>query len=487
MKEAIEGLKPKALWNFFYEIAQIPRCSKEEERIRQYIIQVAERNGLEYKMDTVGNLVVKKPATSGFENKPTIVFQGHLDMVCEKNKDKKHDFSKDPITLKREDDWIRADGTTLGSDNGIGLAASLAVMESKEIKHGPCEFLFTIDEETGLTGAIELASYMLDGKILLNMDSEEDGTIYIGCAGGKDTELFLKVETEDIPRDFRPVMVHLSGLMGGHSGLNIHEDRGNAIKLLNRFLWTALPQVSGRLAFIDGGSKHNAIPREADAIIFLPEDKIDQLKNIAKDYDTIYKNEYKLVDAKVSLTISETGFDIPDKMYSSGLHNRILNLLYSIPHGVMGMSHAIPGLVETSTNLAIVNVKNDKIGILTSQRSSVGSKLTEIHEMVKACGFQVGAEIQSGSGYPAWQPNPESALLQRAKHIHKELFGQEPEVKAIHAGLECGIIGDKFSGMDMISFGPTIQGAHSPDERVQISTVEKFWTFVEGLIKDISS
>jgi dipeptidase D len=275
--------------------------------------------------------------------------------------------------------------------------------------------------------------------------------------------------------------------MGGHSGLNIHEGRGNAIKLLNRFLWKALPQVGGRLASFEGGSKHNAIPREADAIVFLPQDKIAEIKKLASSYDKIFKDEYSLVDPKVTLSIEESGFDIPDMMFTSVLHIRLLNLVYSLPHGVMAMSHAIPGLVETSTNLAVVSRKNGDIAILTSQRSSVGSELTELHDMVLACGYQAGAEVKSGGGYPAWKPNPESPLLQKTKRVHKSLFGEEPEVKAIHAGLECGIIGDKFPGMDMISFGPTITGAHSPDEKVQISTVEKFWKLVEGLVKDIAS
>jgi dipeptidase D len=487
VKEAIKGLHPQAMWDHFYEISQIPRCSKEEEKVREHILKIARRNNLESKMDAVGNVVVKKPATAGLEKKPIIVFQGHLDMVCEKNKNTVHDFTKDPIKLVRDGDWIKADGTTLGSDNGIGVATALAVMEDQSVKHGPLEFLFTIDEETGLTGATEIANDMLDGRILLNMDSEEDGALYIGCAGGQDAELYMKTDTEKIPNGFKAVQIKITGLTGGHSGLNIHEGRGNAIKLLTRFLWKALPQVSGRLANIEGGSKHNAIPREADAIVFLPSDKIANIKQIAKEYDTIYKNEYKAVDPKVTLLVEEKGFETPSEMFTSQLHNRLLNLLYVIPHGVVGMSHAIPGLVETSTNLAVISLKDNKISILTSQRSSVASALTALHDMVRACGFQAGAEVHSGGGYPAWQPNPDSALLKRAKRVYQDLFGKEPEVKAIHAGLECGIIGDKFPGMDMISFGPTIIGAHSPDEKVQISTVEKFWKFVEALIKDVAA
>lgn len=487
MKEAIEGLEPRLLWEHFYQISQIPRCSKHEEKVREYVIEVAKRNGYEYKMDSVGNVVIKKPATPGLENKPGVVLQGHLDMVCEKNKDTVHDFSKDPIKLKRDGDWITAEGTTLGADNGIGVAAALAVLESKEVKHGPLECLFTIDEETGLTGATEISPDMLEGRYLLNMDSEEDGALYIGCAGGKDCEMNLGISTEDVPSGFSPVLVKVSGLSGGHSGLNIHEGRGNAIKLLNRFLWKILPQVGGRLASFEGGSKHNAIPREADAVVYLPASRLNDLKQYAADYDAIYKDELSAVDPDVKLSVETDGFEAPDKMFTSELHNRFLNLLYSIPHGVIGMSHAVPGLVETSTNLAIVSIKDDKLNILTSQRSSVNSKLTDIHDMVRSCGYQANAEVHSGGGYPAWKPNPDSPLLKKSVEVYEKLFGKKPEIKAIHAGLECGIIGDKFKGMDMISFGPTIEGAHSPDERVQISTVVKFWKFLLKLLEDLAA
>jgi dipeptidase D len=485
LKEAIQGLEPELLWEHFYQLTQIPRCSKEEEKVRGYIVEVAKRNNFSCTTDTSGNVIVKKPATSGKETIPTVVLQGHLDMVCEKNKGTVHDFSKDPIKMKREGDWITAEGTTLGADNGIGVAAALAVLESKSIQHGPLECLFTIDEETGLTGATELQPGTLKGKILLNLDSEEDGALYIGCAGGKDTELFLKTKTEPIPPDYQAAEIKVTGLSGGHSGLNIHEGRGNAIKLLTRFLWNVLPKIKGRLTTFDGGSKHNAIPREADTIVALPQKNMEKLKKWVKKYDLIFKNELKLVDGGVSIEINESGFSAPKKMFTSRLQNKILNLLYVLPHGVIAMSSAIEGLVETSTNLAVVNQKDDKINILTSQRSSVSTGLDNVVEIVHACGRQASTKIHSGTGYPAWQPNPDSALLKKSKSILKSLFGKEPEVKAIHAGLECGIIGDKFPGMDMISFGPTIVGAHSPDEKVQISTVEKFWKFIKVLLEQI--
>jgi dipeptidase D len=486
MKDAIQGLKPKLMWEHFYEISQIPRCSKEEEKIRRYVIKVAERNNLEYKLDDVKSVVVKKPATPGLEDAPVVILQSHLDMVCEKNKDTKHDFSKDPIKLLRDGDWVTADGTTLGSDNGIGIAASLAVMESDDIKHGPLEFLFTVDEETGLTGATQLGEDMLEGRILLNMDSEEDGAIYIGCAGGKDTEIFLKLNTGNVPSDYKVVRVRVGGLQGGHSGLQISEGLGNAIKLTARFLQKYASELNLRLTHIDGGSKHNAIPRECDAIVALPSGKMNDLMDAVAKYDAIFKNELKLVDADVFLRVDSDGFDQPGKVFTQNLQDRLLNMLVSMPHGVLAMSHAVQGLVETSTNLAVIKTEKDKIGVLTSQRSSVPSSLISVADMVSAVGQLADAEVHQGNGYPAWQPNPDSPLLKTARGVYQKLYKEEPEVKAIHAGLECGIIGDKFPGMDMISFGPTILGAHSPDERVQISTVEKFWDFLSALVEKLA-
>ncbi len=486
MKQAIEGLEPRLLWEHFYQLAQIPRCSKHEEKAREYVIAVAERNQLEYKTDGVGNVVVKVPATPGKENTPIVVLQSHLDMVCEKNKDVDHDFSKDPIELVRDGEWITANGTTLGADNGIGAAAMLAVMESKDVVHGPLELLFTIDEETGLTGASGLDDSMLEGRILLNLDSEEDGVIYIGCAGGRDTEFFLKRDNQAPANGFVPVKVLVTGLQGGHSGLNIHEGRGNAIKLLTRMLWNLRETVDFQLAEIDGGNKHNAIPRECDAILFVNPNDVDTVKSVASQYEAIYQQEYQFVEKGIRIQVITEGFDVPDTVVSKELRDNLLNMLYAMPHGVMAMSLAVPGLVETSTNLAVVKTTDTQISILTSQRSSVTSRLDEICEMVRAVGELVGADIRQGNGYPAWQPNPDSELLKVAKAVHQELFGKEPEVKAIHAGLETGIIGAKFPGMDMISFGPTIEGAHSPDERVHIPAVEKFWKFLTAILQQFA-
>lgn len=485
METAIQGLEPQLLWEHFYRISRIPRCSGNEEGARNYILDVAERNHLEHKMDGAGNVVIKKPATPGYENMKTVVLQGHMDMVCEKHRSTRHDFSRDPITLKRQEDWITADGTTLGSDNGIGVAASLAVLEAQEIKHGPIEALFTVSEETGLTGAKEMASDMLEGRSLMNMDSEEDGALFIGCAGGRDTELFLDLETEAPPSGYSAVQVRVGSLRGGHSGLNIHEGRGNAIKLLARFLWKQAPQLDLRLTSIDGGSKHNAIPRDCEALAYVPSQNLTQLEDAATACDRDYKNEYSPIDPEVFLSIEEDGFSTPDRVLAAHVQSRLLNLLYSMPHGVISMSQVVPGLVETSTNLAVVHTGDAQIRLLTSQRSSAQTRLTDISDMVCAVGRQAGAEVHQGSGYPPWSPNLGSPTLKAAKSIYRDLFGHEPEVKAIHAGLECAIIGDKFPGMDMISFGPTISGAHSPDERVQISAVKKFWDLLVAMLEGV--
>ncbi len=485
MADPIRNIDPKLLWEHFYQINQIPRCSKDEERVRAYVIQVAERNGLSYKLDAVESVVVQKPATPGMEGAPIVVLQSHLDMVCEKNKDTVHDFSKDPIKMMHDGDWVKADGTTLGADNGIGVAAALAVMESKDIAHGPMEFLFTIDEETGLTGALQLGDDMLEGRILLNMDSEEDGAIYIGCAGGRDTEIFVPKDTESIPAGSRAVRIRVGGLQGGHSGLQIIQGLGNAIKLMARFLWKAAPELGLRMSAIDGGSKHNAIPRECDVIVSVPLEKMAALKAAVDEIASVFQKEYALIDAGVFVRLDESGFDEPSAVLRKNVQDRLLNLLVGMPHGVMSMSHAVPGLVETSTNMAVIKTRADKIALLTSQRSSVQTALDAVTQMVSAVGQQAAAEVEYHNGYPAWSPNPDSELLRLAKKIHVDLFKVEPDVKAIHAGLECGIIGDKFPGMDMISFGPTILGAHSPDERVQVSAVAKFWDFLLAILANV--
>jgi dipeptidase D len=486
VREIIQGLEPKRLWHHFYEISQIPRCSKHERKVRDYVLSIANHNGLPYRTDSTGNLVIHVDATGGSHSCPAVILQSHLDMVCEKENGRQHDFEKDPIRLKRKDDSIGAEGTTLGADNGIGVAASLAVMESKDIVHGPLEHLFTIDEETGLTGAMDLAEDMLEGRLLINMDTEEDGALYIGCAGGKDTELLVDLETEPLLPDSVSVKIRIGGLQGGHSGIDIHQGRGNAIRLLARFLWKEARQTDLRVASINGGSKHNAIPRDCDAVVCLAQEKFHALERHVAHYGTIVSDEYGLSDPDVSVAIEKKGIEKPVAVFTRSFQKRLLNLLYSMPNGVMSMSQTVPDLVQTSNNLAIVETGASQLRIVTSQRSSMPSELEDISDTICAIGDQVGARIHQGNGYPPWRPNLDSALLSLAKSSYRSLFDKTPEVKAVHAGLECGIIGDKFSGMDMISFGPTILGAHSPTERVQISTVERFWDFLLVLLKNLA-
>lgn len=483
--KAFEGLEPQNLWHHFRALSRIPRCSRQEERVRDYVLEVAKRAGMSHRADRVGNVVVKAPARPGREDRPRVVLQAHLDMVCEKNKETVHDFSTEGIRLKREGDWILADGTTLGADNGIGVAACLAVLESRSIKRGPIECLFSVDEETGLTGAMGLESDMLEGRMLINTDSEEDGVLYIGCAGGKVTELFLPLETEPVS-DGGALRLHLGGLQGGHSGIEINQGRANAIRLLARFLWQETRKNGLRVAWLEGGSKHNAIPRECEALVCLAHDRVRALESAAADFRKALMDEYGHIEPSAFFSIEEEGFIEPKNVFTPAFEKRLLNLLFGMPNGVIAMSRAVPGLVQTSTTLAVVQTQGAQVRIATSQRGSVPSQLTEIADMVCAVGQQAGAEIRQGGGYSGWQPNPKSPLLQTARSVFTSLYGHDPQVKAIHAGLECGIIGDKFAGMDMISFGPTITGAHSPSERVQISTVKRFWDFLVALLENLA-
>lgn len=483
MRSAIEALKPQLVWKNFYAISQIPRCSKNEEAIGQYMMDFAQKLNLPCKKDHVGNIIISKSSSKGMESRPMVVMQGHLDMVGEKNKDTAHDFSKDPIKLLIKDGWVTADGTTLGADNGIAIAMAMAVMEDNSLVHPPMEFLFTVDEETGLTGANALKGDFVQGRILLNIDSEEEGALYIGCAGGKHTILRKKIDWVERHDDYKTFSLRVEGLRGGHSGLNIHEDFGNAHKLLGRLLYQLKGEFHYHIAAFDGGSKHNAIPREAEAVIDVPQDALARLKKIAGDFEKIFKDELKFVDKEVAVKLEEKS--APQQVFSTPFRDQFLAVLYAMPHGVMAMSHAIAGLVETSTNMAIITTKENELELLTSQRSSVASAIIDIADKVKALGELGGFEVEQGGGYPAWQPNPASKLLATCKEIYKNKYGNEPAVKAIHAGLECGIIGNHYAGMDMISLGPDIMGAHSPDEKIRIESVEHVWEYVLEILKNI--
>jgi dipeptidase D len=479
----LDNLEPKLLWKEFEKISKIPRCSKHEEKVREYLLDFAKQYGLKSKTDKSGNVVISKAASSGMEGKPTVILQSHMDMVCEKNSDVDHDFTKDPIKLKLNGDILTADGTTLGADDGIGVATTLAILKDNTLKHGPIEGLFTVDEETGLTGAFALDSDMLTGKIMLNIDSEDFGVITVGCAGGGDSKIELPLKTVPISKDMENMLVKISGLRGGHSGVDAHEQRGNAIKLLARMLWKTSQNYDFCLAEVKGGDKHNAIPREAYAKVSI--DKADK-KNFISDLKSEEKDilgEIKPIDPNFKMDIEDIGKS--DKVLDKNSQKNLLNLLHGLPHGVDKMSYDIPGLVETSTNLATLHLdgKNALIGL--SSRSSIASALQDFRDRIHAIANLSGSSVSEETPYPGWKPNLDSNLLKLSKKIFKDMYGAEPTVEAIHAGLECGIIGEKFPGMDMISIGPTIKYPHSPEEQVHVSTVCKFYDFTLKIIESV--
>jgi len=480
---SIENLEPKLVWKHFDEIRKIPRCSKHEEKIREYIVNFAKKQGLQTKVDLVGNVVILKPAVAGMQKKPTIILQGHMDMVCEKNSDVKFDFSKDPIQLKINGDLLTANGTTLGADNGIGLAISLAILEDNKLRHGPIESLYTVDEETGLTGAFAIKSDMLIGKIMLNLDSEDFGVITVGCAGGGDSEIELPIKLQVVSSGVENIVVKVSGLRGGHSGVDIHEQRGNAIKILTRLLWKTSQKFDFFLFDIKGGDKHNAIPREAYVKLVIEKknktDFISALKIEEKDI----LDEIKPIDPnlKVDVQSSEPSKMVLDKLSQT----KLLNLLQGLPHGVYQMNYEIKTLVNTSTNLATVSMKENTIVIGMSSRSSMKSALQDMRDRIKAIASLSDAKVSEGTPYPGWKPDLQSKILALSKKIFKEMFKQEPKIEAIHAGLECGIIGEKFPGMDMISIGPTLKNPHSPEEQLHISTVDKFYKYLLKILESI--
>ena len=474
------------MWDHFFRLAAVPRPSKNEGRVAAHVLDLAKSAGLTAQQDPTGNIVVRKPASRGKEKGPMVALQSHLDMVCEKNRDVQHDFNRDGIQLVRNGGYICARGTTLGADNGIGVAAALTVMLDPSLEHGPLELLFTVDEETGLTGANGLRSEFVKSRLLLNLDTEEEGSLYVGCAGGRDTLLTFGIGREQTPAGYLPFILVVKGLKGGHSGVEIHVGRGNALKLLGRALWEISRKINLRLVRMEGGSKRNAIPREAEALVLVDPSDGDKLKDLVKQIDETAKAEYATVDPGLELQARTDGAGTSEHPLRRADQDRIISILHTLPHGVMAMSADIPGLVETSTNVATIETSPEKIIVGTSQRSSVGSALHNMVSVVEAMGLLAGASIEKTDGYPGWKPNLESQSLKVASKAYKELFGKEPAVKAIHAGLECGIIGEKFPGMDMVSLGPTIEGAHSPDERVEIASVQKFWNLLLKILKNLS-
>lgn len=480
----VKELNPALIWNFFDQITKVPRPSKKEEKIVQFLLDFASQYGLEVKKDAVMNVLISKPATPGKENLKKVILQSHVDMVCEKNSDVNFNFETDPIQTYIEKDWVKAKGTTLGGDDGIGMAAAMAILASKDIEHGPIECLFTIDEETGLTGANALQKGFLTGEILINLDSEEWGEFCIGCAGGKGTTGVFTYEKTKAPADYFWFEAQVKGLNGGHSGSDINVGLGNANKILARYLWTLLQECPLVIAEIDGGNLHNAIAREASATVGIPIASKERASVVMNILQADVAAELAKVDKNVQLSINSVNTPVHSIDFETG--KNLLNALYALPHGVMGMSHEIEGLVETSTNLASVKMKeNHKIVITTSQRSSTNSLKIDTANMVKAVLELAGAEVKSSDGYPGWKPNPDSAILKVSEEIYERLFHKKVKVIAIHAGLECGLFLEKYPNLDMISCGPTILGAHSPEERLQISTVEKWWNFLTELLKEI--
>lgn len=479
-----KDLKPAAVFHYFEEICQVPRPSKKEEKIVAYLKEFGKKHNLETKVDEVGNVLIKKPASKGMENCKTVVLQSHVDMVCEKNNNVSHDFLTDPIETIIDGEWMKANGTTLGADNGIGVATELAILADDTLEHGPIECLFTIDEETGLTGAFALKEGFMNGDILLNLDSEDEGELFIGCAGGIDSVAEFNYYEADVPDGYFFCKIEVKGLKGGHSGGDIHLGRANANKILNRFLTLAFNKYDLYLCEIDGGNLRNAIPREAHAIIAIPEANKHDLRTDLNVFTAEVQAEYAVTDPDMELILSSE--PARAKAIDADTTQHLLQTLYAVPHGVYAMSQDIPGLVETSTNLASIKMKpGNIIRIETSQRSSTASSKQDIANMVRTVFEMGGAVVTFGEGYPGWKPNTHSEILEIATASYKRLFGVDAQVKAIHAGLECGLFLDKYPSLDMISFGPTLQGVHSPDERMLIPTVEKFWLHLTDILKHI--
>ncbi|MGV8134261.1 MAG: aminoacyl-histidine dipeptidase [Mangrovibacterium sp.] len=484
MIRRLSKLEPQPLWNYFEDICQIPRPSKKEERIRKFLLHFAETNGIEVKSDHAGNLLMSKPATPGYERRPTVVLQTHMDMVCEKNSDRKFNFDTDPITPVIDGGWVRADGTTLGADNGIGIAAQMAVLTANNPEHGPIECLITTDEETGLSGALALQPGFFNGKILINLDSEDEGELFIGCAGGMDTVAELDIEKEKTPGNSFAMKIMVRGLLGGHSGDDINKGRGNANKILARFLAKAIRQFGVRIADFNGGNLRNAIAREAYTVIIVPHVQKEQLVAELNIFSAEVEFEYERTEP--NLIVDHGSCLLPEKVMTQTSQEKLINLIHGCPHGVLEMSPRMKDMVETSTNLASVKLIDDsKVMITTSQRSELESRKQYAAETVHAVFELAGAKITHSDGYPGWTPNPDSAIVRLTADSYRRLFGHQPLIRSIHAGLECGLFLEKYPDLDMVSFGPTIKNAHSPDERVSIDTVGKFWSHLIDVLKSI--
>lgn len=482
-KDVLKGLKPERVWHWFGEIMQIPRPSKHEERISKWLVQWGKDHGLETKSDKLGNVLIRKPASKGYEKSPWVALQAHMDMVCEKNSTKKFDFMKDAIQPVLDGGWLTADGTTLGADDGIGVATILAILEDKNLQHPALEAIITVDEETGLTGANGLSKSWLKSEVLLNFDDEDEGEYCIGCAGGIDTVAEMDYKLVAAPKGCKAFIVKVSGLVGGHSGDDINRGRANANKLLNRILWEGTYRHGMRLATIDGGNLRNAIAREAEALVCVPEDKVRAFKTMVTKMGKAMVFEFRSTEPDMEFELRDA--EMPKKVVDADTQERLVNLVYACAHGVLAMSREIENFVETSTNLASIKMDKGFIRIATSQRSSVESAKQAAAAKLEATFRLAGCRVKHSDGYPGWTPNPDSRVLKVGVDVYKKMYGKEPVVRAIHAGLECGLIGEKYPQMDMISYGPTLRGVHSPDERIEIKTVEMFWNQTLEILKKL--
>lgn len=479
----ISSLSPAPLWQFFDKICSIPHPSKHEEALAQYIVTWATEQGLEVRRDPTGNVFIKKPATAGMENKKGVVLQAHIDMVPQKNEDTDHDFTRDPIQPYIEGEWVTAKGTTLGADNGIGMASCLAVLASSEIKHGPLEVLLTIDEEAGMTGAFGLEAGWLEGEILLNTDSEQEGEVYMGCAGGINAELFFDIQREALPQGYVARQLILKGLKGGHSGCDIHTGRGNANKLMARFLAGHSNELDMRLIEFRGGSLRNAIPREAFVTVALPEENLNKLAELFEFYTELLKSELGKVETNLVTFNQEASSDAQVLLMAD--QQRLIAALNACPNGVMRMSDEIEGVVETSLNVGVIKTEENKVSVLCLVRSLIDSGRTQVESMLKSVAELAGARIELSGAYPGWKPDADSEIMAIFRDMYQGIYGHKPNIMVIHAGLECGLFKKPYPHMDMVSFGPTIKFPHSPDEKVKIDTVQLYWDQMVALLEAI--
>lgn len=486
MSAEIKDLSPKHVWGYFYDLTQIPRPTGHMEAVTRYIVAFGKGLGLETLQDEVGNVLIRKPATPGMEGRKTVTMQSHLDMVPQKNSSVKHDFVTDPIDAYIDGDWVKARETTLGADNGIGAALSMSVLTDNSLKHGPVEALFTINEEEGMDGAFALKPGFCKGEILLNCDSEKEGELFVGCAGGADLNISFKFkEDEYIPEGDVAVKLSLTGLKGGHSGVDIHLGRANANKLMFRFLKEAVCDYGARLACVEGGSLCNAIPREAFAIVTIPGDNAETLWEVVADYQDMFRQEYNGIENKINFTAEMT--DLPATLIPEEIQDDLINAIEGCQNGVISMLNDFPGTVESSSNLAIVKTSNGLIDVKILVRSSSESRKASVCSSLESIFALAGAKVEYAGAYNGWQPNINSPILKVMEETYKEIFGKEPQVKVMHAGLECGIIQGVCPEMDMISIGPDLENPHSPDERVSISSVQKIWEFMIATLERMTA